>query len=357
MLALLRCICIAALCFLIPRETTLIAQHMPTGITQEFIFTTAPFPSSHASTVVQLTSGELMAAWFGGTYEGKPDVAIWAATRTAQGWSKPRELVREANIPCWNPVLFYANDGRLWLYYKFGPNPSSWTGARRWSVDDGRTWSTVEHLPAGILGPIREKPLVEANKHIVSGSSVESYHAWAAWIERSTDDGRTWVKHGPIVGPDAGPSAATPANADGTNGIIQPVVIELRPGHLRLYARATENIGHVVAADSTDDGATWTGMHALAMLNPNSGIDAIKLRDGRMVMIYNDTAHGRTPLNLAVSRDGEHFRNFAALESAPGEYSYPAIIQERDGSLAATYTWQRTRIRFAHIPLATVPNP
>jgi predicted neuraminidase len=159
------------------------------------------------------------------------------------------------------------------------------------------------------------------------------------------------MKHGPVVGP---PAAAL-ANAAGTNGIIQPIVIEVKPGHLRLYARATENIGHIVASDSVDDGVTWSGTHALALPNPNSGIDAVKLRDGREVMIYNDTDHGRTPLNLAVSKDGEHFRNFATLESAPGEYSYPSIVQEHDGSLAATYTWQRTRIRFAHIPMSAVP--
>jgi len=146
-----------------------------------------------------------------------------------------------------------------------------------------------------------------------------------------------------------------PPHADGTSGIIQPAVIELAPGHLRFYARATEDIGHIVAADSTDDGITWTAVHALDLPNPNSGIDAVRLRDGRVVMIYNDTAHGRTPLNLAVSQDGEHFRSFATLENAPGEYSYPAIVQEEDGSLAATYTWQRTRIRYAHVPLSVVP--
>jgi predicted neuraminidase len=330
------------------------SQQLPAGVQQEFVFTQAPFASSHASTIAQLRSGDLMAAWFGGTGEGEPDVAIWGSVRTAHGWSKPVELVREPKIPCWNPVLFHTNDGRLWLYYKFGPNPSSWTGARRWSADDGKTWSPVEHLPAGILGPIREKPLVEPDGTIVSGSSVESYHAWAAWIERSTDDGRNWVKHGPIVAPNLAPNAATPANPDATSGIIQPVVIAMGNRHLRLYARATTDIAHIAAADSIDDGVTWGPTRMLDLPNPNSGIDAVRLRDGRIVMIYNDTAQGRTPLNLAVSRDGEHFHNVATLENTPGEYSYPAIIQEKDGSLAMTYTWQRTRIRFAHVALSTL---
>ncbi len=322
------------------------------GVTREFIFANAPFLSSHASTVVQLKSGALMSAWFGGTAEGDPDVAIWSSVRTVKGWSRPVELAREPHIPCWNPVLFHTNDGKLWLYYKFGPNASSWTGARRWSADEGITWSPVEHLPAGILGPIRSKPFVESNGTVVSGSSVESYHAWSVWIERSTDDGQTWVKHGPVVGP----AAATPANAEGVNGIIQPVVIPYGSKFLRFYARSTENIGHIVTSDSRDDGVTWAPTHALDLPNPNSGIDAVRLRDGRIVMVYNDTAHGRTPLNLAVSIDGEHFHNFAVLEDAPGEYSYPALIQESDGSLAITYTWKRTLIRFAHVQLSAVPN-
>jgi predicted neuraminidase len=337
------------------------AEKSASEITKEFIYTTAPFPSSHASTLVQLKSGDLMAAWFGGTYEGKPDVAIWSSVRSSDGWSKPVELAREPNTPCWNPVLFHTHDARLWLYYKFGPNPSSW------STDEGRTWSPIEHLPAGILGPIREKPLLEANGHILSGSSVESYHAWAVWIERSTDNGRTWTKIGPITYPNNNypnpgrPSTIPPANQDGVSGIIQPVIVELSPGHFRLYARATENIGHIVIADSTahsdnDDGLNWSPTRLLALPNPNSGIDAIRLKDGRIVLIYNDSTQGRTPLNLAVSRDGEHFHNFATLENTPGEYSYPAIIQQRDGSLSATWTWQRTRIRYAHIPLATIPK-
>ena len=32
----------------------------------EFIYETAPFPSAHASTIVELADGNLMAAWFGG---------------------------------------------------------------------------------------------------------------------------------------------------------------------------------------------------------------------------------------------------------------------------------------------------
>jgi predicted neuraminidase len=133
-------------------------------------------------------------------------------------------------------------------------------------------------------------------------------------------------------------------------------VVSLGENHLRLYARSTEQIARVCAADSFDNGRTWTQPHPLDVPNPNSGIDAVALHDRRIVLIYNNTPHGRSPLNLAVSTDGEHFRMFSTLESEPGEYSYPAIIQSKEGGLEITYTWNRKSIRHVHIPLSTIPK-
>jgi predicted neuraminidase len=339
--------------------------------TKEPIFApdSAPFAASHASTVVELNNGGLLSAWFGGTAEGNPDVAIWGSTRTHAGWSAPVELAREPEVPCWNPVLFHTRDGKLWLYYKFGPSPQTWTGARKVSTDEGKTWSPAEHLPAGLLGPIRAKPLVLQDGTIVSGTSIEAYRSWAAWVERSTNGGKTWAKIGPIVPPvdkdkqalgDA--HAAIPGQVPGssdwkqTEGIIQPSVVALGKEHLRLYARSTANIARVVVADSYDDGASWTQGRPLEVPNPNSGLDAVSLRDGRVVLIYNNTTSGRTPLNLAVSSDGEHFKMFYTLEGSPGEYSYPAMIQTASGDMEMTYTWNRKTIKHVHFPLADVPK-
>jgi predicted neuraminidase len=318
--------------------------------TSAFIFENAPFPSAHASTVVELPNGDVLAAWFGGTAEGKPDVAIWFSLQAHGSWSAPSVLVREPHVPCYNPVLFFTHDGRLWLYYKFGPSPSEWTAGRRWSDDDGKTWSAVEHLPAGLYGPIRAKPLVLPDGVVVSGSSVESYGSWAAWIERSTDNAKTWFRIGPIT-----PSASAPAGP-GEYGIIQPTVIDLGNGKLRLYARSTSQIGRICVSDSTDNGLTWTAARPLDVPNPNSGIDIVRLPDGRFVLAYNNTLVGRTPLNLAISRDGEHFQSFRTIASGPGEYSYPALITARNGDLLLTYTWKRERIRFVRIFASEIPK-
>ena len=327
----------------------------------EFIFEDAPFASAHASNVVELKNGDLLASWFGGSAEGKPDVAIWSSRKHDGKWSQLQELAREPNMATYNPVIFYTKDGRLWLYYKFGPHPSSWTGARRWSDDEGRSWSTIEHLPAGLYGPIRTKPLLLSDGTVVSGTSVESYHSWACWIDRSLDNGKTWTKAGPIAMRRPVETAAEGKNADpfawsDTYGIIQPSVVALTQKHLRIYARATQNIGHVVMADSQDAGRTWSDPKALDVPNPNSGIDIVRLRDGRFVLVYNDTNKGRTPLNLAVSKDGVVFRMFLTLESGPGEFSYPALIEGKNGDLHLTYTWNRKRIKYRKMALADVPK-
>jgi predicted neuraminidase len=203
----------------------------------------------------------------------------------------------------------------------------------------------------------------------VSGSSVEAHETWAAWIERSTDDGKTWAKIGPItVSPDldAAEPAATdpPKDAPGWAadkgprkylGIIQPSIVSLGGKHLRLYARARTLASKIAVADSMDNGLTWTQARYIDLPNNNSGVDAVRLRDGRIILIFNNTTVGRTPLNLAVSTDGEHFRVFATIEDTLGQYSYPAIIQSSNGDLDMTYTWQRKTIKFVHFPLANIP--
>jgi predicted neuraminidase len=365
MLRLLARLSVATICI----STLALGQSKPAG---EFIFEpgSTSFPESHASSIVALKNGELMAAWFGGTKERAPDVAIWGSRRVNGKWTAPVELEREKGIPSWNPVLFHTRDGRLWLYYKVGPSPGEWAAGRMYSDDEGKTWSTDERLPAGLLGPIRAKPLVLDDGTIVSGSSIEAHETWAAWVERSTDNGKTWAKIGPItVSRDAdaaeSPAVDPPKDAPGWAadkgprkyvGIIQPSIISLGGKHLRLYARSRTLASKVAVADSMDNGATWTQARFIDVPQNNSGLDVVALKDGRIVMIFNNTTVGRTPLNLAVSTDGEHFRVFATLEDAVGQYSYPALIQGPDGSLEMTYTWQRKTIKYAHLPLSDVPK-
>src|SRR4051812_14026319 len=145
-----------------------------TVVLEEFVFTQAPFPSAHASTIVETPSG-LMAAWFGGTREKHPDVGIWMSRQNAGAWTAPVEIANgtqpdRRRYPCWNPVLFRTSGGPLWLFYKVGPSPSRWWGLVARSDDDGRTWSTPGRLPDGILGPIRAKPVQLHDGTLLAGS-------------------------------------------------------------------------------------------------------------------------------------------------------------------------------------------
>ena len=78
--------------------------------------------------------------------------------------------------------------------------------------------------------------------------------------------------------------------------------------------------------------------------------EAIAYRaDGRALLVYNHSRRGRTPLNLALSRDGRRWQPSLVLEDGPGEYSYPAVVQAKGGRIHVTYTWQRRRI--CHVEL------
>jgi predicted neuraminidase len=316
---------------------------------QEFVYESAPFPECHASTLVELPGGAVLAAWFGGTEEGSRDVAIWASRRSpdkAPGpWSPPKQIASESGQPCWNPVLFHDASGRLWLYYKIGPSPDRWSGARKSSTDGGETFGPPEILPAGILGPIKDKPLVLPGGDILCGSSVESYRAWAVWIERLSADGKSWRKSGPVEVPGH------------PHGIIQPALFSGdSPAEVVLLARS-RGIGRVCRARSGDGGVTWEPAEPTSLPNPNAGIDAVRLRDGRTIIAYNHSTSGRTPLCLAVSGDlGRSWRPALVLEDRPGEYSYPAIIQLSSGDIAVTYTWDRKRIRFARVSLDSLQS-
>jgi len=314
-------------------------------ITSEFIFTRAPFRECHASTLMELPDGQLLAAWFGGVQEGDKSVAIWGARKAAGSWSAPEVLARELGVPCWNPVLFCDREGRIWLFYKVGPGPETWTGAYKTSTD-GRSWSNITYLPAGLLGPIKNKPITLSTGEILAGTSVESYGAWACWVEISSDRGHTWKKHGPIVVPEH------------RQGIIQPTVWEVSPGQLKMLVRATREIGFICEATSTDGGRTWTPAKPTTLPNPNSGIDAVRMTDGTVALVYNHTKTGRSPLNVAFSRDNAAtWRELFVLEDEPGEYSYPAIIQTKDGMLHITYTWRRQRIKHVVIDPTTALSP
>lgn len=308
-----------------------------------FIYESAPFPSCHASTIVESRDG-VVAAWFGGTEEKHPDVGIWVSHYNGKSWSVPVEVANgvqddgKKRFPTWNPVLYQPAKGPLLLFYKVGPDPDRWWGMLRTSEDAGRTWSAARRLPDGILGPIKNKPVTLADGTLLCPSSSED-DGWRIHMELTRDLGMTWDK--------------TPPLNDGKKfGAIQPAIL-FHPGG-RLQALSRSRNGRVVECWSEDNAKTWSELAVTSLLNPNSGIDAVTLRDGRHLLVYNPVARGRTPLTLALSTDGKTWKDVVTLESEPGEYSYPAIIQTRDGLAHITYTWKRQRVKHVVVDTATL---
>ena len=305
----------------------------------EFIYgEEAGIPSCHASTLVELDNGDILASWFGGEDEGENSVEIWLSRRSNGTWSKPKQMTDYPNQPTWNPVLFRDNTNKIWLFFKVGPSPREWTGAYRTSTDNGKTWGDIVLLPGGLFGPIKNKPIQLKNGNIVSGTSVEAYRVWTGWAEVSSDGGKTWRIGGPMEVPEQ------------QFGVIQPTLWEYAPGKLRALLRS-RNMGFIVESNSDDGGMSWSpGKIRKDLPHPGSGIDAVRMNDGTIALIYNHTPRGRTPINLAFSKDnGDTFGTPFILEDIKGEFSYPAIIQAKDGKLHMTYTWRREKIKYVVI--------
>ncbi|UOR06093.1 exo-alpha-sialidase [Hymenobacter aerilatus] len=310
---------------------------------EEVLFPDPPFRQCHASTLVEVSDGKLLVSCFGGSGEGQKDVAIWLATIDKQGQvSRPKSVATGVvndtlRYPTWNPVLFREQQGKLLLFYKVGPNPREWWGMVQTSSDEGKTWTTARRLPSGILGPIKNKPVQLANGTILSPSSVEeTTDRWKVHLEKSTDRGQTWQR--------------IPVDTASALDVIQPSILRYSGGRLQLLCRSKQ--GSVVQAWSTDNGNTWGKLSKTTLLNPNSGTDAVTLRDGSQLIVYNpdvpgkDWFNGRGKLRVAQSRDGQKWNDVAVLENGDKEeYSYPAIIQTRDGRVHITYTYDRKNIK------------
>jgi predicted neuraminidase len=288
-----------------------------------------------------------MCAWFGGAPEGDNEVAIWSSRTEAGVWQSASVTIDEPGVPTWNPVLF-ENAGVLWLHYKAGYGCDRWSALFITSEDDGRTWSEPVLLPGGVLGPIKNKPVKLSDGRILHGSSIEAYRVWTTWMYLQEPESDRWSIHGPIAVPEK------------PHGIIQPTVWEVSPRHVRALMRSTQDIGFICASESFDGGRTWTQAAPTTLPNPNSGIDAVKLADGRLVLVYNHTVrtatdNGRGLIHAAVSEDdGETWSDSWLIEDGGREYSYPAVIQKSDGSVHVTYTWNRVGVRHLALGLEEI---
>ena len=315
-----------------------------------FVTATLPSaaPSAHAATLAELPDGRLAAAWFAGSREGAADVAIWFATRDGDGWSMPRAIAtREGTAAATlgfvrklgNPVL-YSDGATLHLWY-VSVAVGGWAGSainHSASGDGGRTWTAPVRLQTSpflnISTLVRAPPLPMAD----GGLGLPAYHEFVAkhgeWLRFSAD--------GRIV------DKARMMNEQRT---LQPAVAALDERRaLAVLRDGGPGPGLIRSARSDDGGRQWTAADALPLPNPNASVAMLRLQGGRLLIAGNG-ADNRNELLLWISDDsGKTWRPAPSVErvaDAGAEFSYPALLQTRDGRIHLAYTWRRQGIKHA----------
>lgn len=198
------------------------------------------------------------------------------------------------------------------------------------SYDGGESWTEAlvfDHEP-GMM--VRHRPVELSSGRLVLPAYDEK--RWQGLAYLTDDGGESWRRSGPMVA---------------ASGCIQPAVIEREDGSLHALLRSDGRVTHAWECDSRAGGETWSRCEPSELQNPNSGADMVRLRSGETIACFNDSPNRRTPLTLAISHD--EGRTWAAkrnVESEPGEYSYPTLMEGEDGSVHLVYTWRRERIRW-----------
>ncbi|MHA1733458.1 MAG: sialidase family protein [Promethearchaeota archaeon] len=306
-------------------------------------------PSSHCSSILELPSGDLLVAWFAGSHEKAKDVAIWGSTLKGRaggsnygtsGWTRPRVLANTPRHSEGNPVLYLDPAGNVHLFFQtmhhgrvVGAGWSVCTIKHQVSTDEGESWSTPKFLRKMWFWVVRCKPLRLPSGRVVLPVHREMFQYQAMFYVN--DDpllGGKWRRVGRLKAP---------------GGCLEPSIARLESGKL-LCSLRTSSAKRVYFSESTDDGVTWTRPTPSPIPNPNSQTDLLALANGHVLLACNPVESGRGELSFFRSLDEGRTWNpddKFVVEKNPGrEYSYPCLIQTRDGNIHATYTHERETI-------------
>jgi predicted neuraminidase len=359
---------------------------------------------NHSSCIVEAPDGDLFVTWFHGSGERKADDVRVEAARLKRGkraWSPRFTLADTPGYPDCNPLLHVDDRGRLWLFHTTilanlwesallksyvssdwrRTTPPKWDRAEVLHITPGPEFDAaisnalprLKALADGQNWPEQTRREVDDFLNAMRDHAGDKLYRRLGWMGRShptvigdrwllplyhdgfsfclvaisDDRGATWRPSAPIIGA----------------GNIQACIVPRRDGSLVAYMRDNgPPPKRLQVAESRDRGETWTAGVDSEIPNPGSGADVIALRDGTWAYLGNDTEKGRHSLAVWLSDDeGRSWKVRRHLELAEAEagssFGYPSLIQSRDGSLHASYSFHEKKggaIKHAHFNAAWV---
>lgn len=333
-------------------ETTA-AQSSAAEYSPGFVTNPSPTRSVHAPAVSELSDGSLMTVWYGGEREGAKDVALYASFLPAPGadWTVPVKVLDRQRVAddlgrhirkLGNAVLLSGQDQEVLMFFvttSIGGWSTSSINMTR-STDGGKSWGRVKNLVSSpflnLSTLVKGQPFYYQDRTI----GLPVYHELAGKFSELLRVDKNGAVHDKV--------RLTYGRDD-----IQPDIAITGDHSLLAVLRDTSGTGKIFQAGSDNGGLSWTAARATALPNPNSAV-AVTGNENHLVLAYNDADAHRNPLSLAISADkGASWKKIADVEASAmrpdnnkDEFSYPYIIQSRDGNYHLVYTWKREQIAY-----------
>ncbi|MEO8028806.1 MAG: sialidase family protein [Bryobacteraceae bacterium] len=300
-------------------------------------------PYKHPASISEFANGDLYIVYYGGKGEYANDTSVYGS-RLKKGstqWSAPRVIAHDPFRSVGNGVVWQAPDGVVWLFYvvRFG---KTWSDSRigaKISTDNAETWSDASLIDLQQGSMVRCHPILLANGDYLlpvyreTGNDPELVAPDSgSYFLRYDVKAKTWTKTNEIRS---------------RIGNIQPAAARVTDSYLVAYCRRggtyePRKDGYLVRSESRDGGKTWSAGTETKFPNPNSAVDFIRLKNGHLLLVYNDSMNSRTPLTAAISEDGDKTYPFRRnLAEGRNDFAYPAAIQTADGMIHVVYTSDR----------------
>lgn len=316
--------------------------------------------SSHAANLLALPNGDLLCTYYAGIYErgSGESIVLSRMKKGSKKWTEPVVVSYHEDWANQNPLLFLAPDNTIWLFHttqRGGHDQTKDLVYGLKSVDQGYTWSDpITVFPQ--VGLYTRQPLVVFRNqwlfpvyHSAGGSITSNAQKDHSYVEVSADSGKTWKE----------------CDVEGSGGFVQMTILKISDNSLIAFYRS--RFADWIYQSESSDGCAWTAPHATKLPNNNASIQATRLKDGHLVMIFNNTqaefkpehadTASRRILSVALSEDdGKTWPWIRDLENPTisqqilpledAEYSYPSITQSADGKIQAAYTFRRETIKY-----------